>query len=156
MSTSSRVKRHPIKGFFAGIFLGVGAAIMLVIYRVIAFGTNTPYLVVIAGVVVGLAISLFAPPRGGARARRAASAASSSVPEADAPATVPADWTPTHVVGASGVTTHAGAEEGGAENGSLAAGTDVQVLEQQGDWARVRAADGREAWVDARGLELRG
>ena len=154
MSASVRVRRHPIKGIFAGLFLGLGAAIMLVIYKVIAFGTNTPYVIVIAGIVVGLAMSLFAPPRGGRRAARATQAvepAAAPAPEA----TMPGDWTPTHTVSANGVTTYAGSEEGGAENGTIAAGADVQVLEQQGDWARVKGVDGREAWVDSRELQAR-
>jgi predicted lipid-binding transport protein (Tim44 family) len=158
--SAPRIRRHPIKGLIGGLLLGLGAAIMLVIYRVIAFGTNTPVVVVVVGVVVGLALSLFAPPRGRKRATAASAEAAMSTPAA-APApevadssnvAPPAGWQPTHVVGSSGVATYAGAEEGGAENGFLVAGLGVQVTEQQGDWARVRCADGRDVWVDARAL----
>ena len=55
----------------------------------------------------------------------------------------------------TGLVTYAGAEEGGGENGRLDPGLEVQVLEQQGDWAKILCSNGWSAWVDARQLQAR-
>ena len=194
-------KRHPIIGFFGGLFLGLGVALLLVLYGKIAFGTLTPYVIILAGMVLGVVWAFVAPARGRARGAGVAppppvvpagpppdpdpdpdpdavAAAPAAAPEpepepdpepepppppaaeaepgSDAPAAAAADagvgWTATHVVPATGLTTYAGSEENGVENGRLDPGLEVQVVEQQGDWAHVVCSNGWRAWVDARQL----
>jgi hypothetical protein len=70
---SGNVKRRPIRAILGGVFLGLGAALLLVNFKVIALGTNAPYLVFAVGVVVGAAIGFFAPPRPRLLHRRTAS-----------------------------------------------------------------------------------
>lgn len=91
--TRPSVHRHPIKGFFAGICLGVAVAILLVVYGVIALGTMTPYLVVVLGVVLGVAFAYGAPPR---RRRRVAGPAPTggTEPTGTAPPTPAVEPTP--------------------------------------------------------------
>lgn len=56
----SQRHRRPIRGAFAGLFLGLGVSLMLVLYSV-----NVPGdLVVIGFVVLGLLMGLFGPTRG--------------------------------------------------------------------------------------------
>jgi hypothetical protein len=56
--------RHPVRGAFAGLLLGLGIAVLLVTYAKIAFGTLAVPLVILIGLVVGLLVGLFAPSRG--------------------------------------------------------------------------------------------
>lgn len=73
-------QRHPIRGLFAGLFLGLGAAILLVIYGKIAFGTFTPYVVILVGIAVGVAWAMLA------RAGRTPRARPTTEPVGTAPA----------------------------------------------------------------------
>lgn len=52
-----RKKRHPIMGIFFGLLLGLGLALMAMIYGIYFAGPMTPWLLVILGVVVGLVMS---------------------------------------------------------------------------------------------------
>ena len=64
-------KRHPIRGFFAGLLLGLGVSIMLLIYGKVTTEQGWPVLAVIgAFCVLGVLVGLFGPTRG----RRNASA----------------------------------------------------------------------------------
>ena len=58
------ISRHPIRGALYGLLLGLGIATYLVIFSVITFGWLVPVIVTMLGVVVGVAWSLFAPPKG--------------------------------------------------------------------------------------------
>jgi len=60
---SAPVKRHPVRAIFGGILFGLGLALLLINFKVIALGTNAPYVVFVIGVVVGVVIGFFAPPR---------------------------------------------------------------------------------------------
>ena len=60
--------RHPVRGLFAGLLLGLGLALLLFTYAKIAIGTLAFPLVIVAGIVVGLLVGILAPPRGGRRA----------------------------------------------------------------------------------------
>ena len=62
-ATGPTVKRHPIRGLIWGFVLGIGIAIYLVIFSVIAFGTLTPYLVILLTTIAGGAWGWFAPPK---------------------------------------------------------------------------------------------
>jgi hypothetical protein len=61
--SDGRTKRRPVRAILGGIFLGLGLALLLVNFKVIAFGTLAPVVVCGIGVVVGVAIAFFAPPR---------------------------------------------------------------------------------------------
>ena len=58
-----RVKRHPVRGLIWGFVLGIGIGIYLVIFAVIAFGTKTPYLVIVLTTIAGGLWGWFAPPK---------------------------------------------------------------------------------------------
>jgi hypothetical protein len=59
-------KRHPFRGLFSGLLLGLGAGIMTIVYGINTLGALTPWIVVVAGIVLGLAVA-FIPSR---KARR--------------------------------------------------------------------------------------
>jgi hypothetical protein len=70
---SAPVKRHPIRAIFGGAFFGLGLTLLLVNFKVVALGTNAPFVVFAIGLVVGAGAALFAPPRPRLFKRRAAS-----------------------------------------------------------------------------------
>jgi hypothetical protein len=182
----SAVKRHPIKGFFGGLFLGLGVALLLIVTSQIALGTLTPLVVVAVGVVAGVLWAMFGPAR---PSRDRGEVAPAPVPmpppvvepvavepadpveapppdaaeggastsagpgEAHAPeGEAPAGWQPTHTAPDDGLVTYAGSDEGGGENGRLAPGLPVQVVEREDQWARIVCSNGWVAWVDANRL----
>lgn len=55
-----RKKRHPIMGIFFGLLLGVGLALMAIIYGIYFAGPMTPWILLILGVVIGL-VMVFVP-----------------------------------------------------------------------------------------------
>ena len=59
----ARAKRHPVRGVLAGLLTGIGAALLLVVFSVIALGTLTPYLCIVAGALAGVVWSVFGPTR---------------------------------------------------------------------------------------------
>lgn len=183
----SAVKRHPIRGFFGGLFLGLGVALLLVVTSQIALGTLTPLVIVVAGVVAGVLWAMFGPARPRRDQTEVASAPIPMPPPAVEPVAMaepaepveapPADaaeggastsgvpgeeptpeaaalagWRPTHTAPEDGLVTYAGSEEGGGENGRLAPGLPVQVVERQEQWARIVCSNGWAAWVDANRL----
>jgi hypothetical protein len=58
------VKRHPIRGLFSGLFLGLGLALMVMAYGKAPFNTATPYVCIVAGLLAGLLMGLGGPRRG--------------------------------------------------------------------------------------------
>jgi hypothetical protein len=58
-------RRHPFRGLFAGLLLGLGAAVLCVTLGIVPIGTLTPWVVIVAGVLIGLLAGLVAPARGG-------------------------------------------------------------------------------------------
>ncbi|HEU5300902.1 MAG TPA: SH3 domain-containing protein [Acidimicrobiia bacterium] len=179
------MKRHPIRGFFGGLFLGLGIALLLVVTSQIALGTLTPLVIVVVGVVAGVLWAMFGParprrdrseaapapvpmpppvvepaavvePADSVEAPPAAEAADGGASTAPVPGgepapegEAPAGWRPTHAAPEDGLVTYAGADEGGGENGRLAPGLPVQVVERQEQWARIVCSNGWAAWVDA-------
>jgi hypothetical protein len=61
-------------------------------------------------------------------------------------------WTPSHTVPTSGMQTWAQPDPAGAVIADLAGGLELTVVERRADWARVRAENGWEGWVDGRRL----
>jgi len=61
-------------------------------------------------------------------------------------------WRATHRVPAE-ISAWAEPDPSAAPTAQLPAGLDVAVLEERGSWARVRAENGWEGWVDGRGLQ---
>jgi hypothetical protein len=217
-------RRHPIQGFLGGLLVGIAVSMLLFLYGKIAFGTLTPYLIVLVGVVLGVVWVYVAPTRrrrsradedwdwedargepgeqdergDGDEPPPAAAVVAMAAPEPE-PATTPepeaepqpaatpepelapppppepepeaeaeaeaepepeatrppaavSGFAPTHLVPVGGIITYAGAEQGGRENGRLDAGLAVQMIDHQGDWAKVLCSNGWSAWVDARKL----
>ena len=56
-------KKHPIRGFLAGLLLGLSVAQVVIVFNVIALGTATPWIVVLACIVFGVLWSLVGPAR---------------------------------------------------------------------------------------------
>ena len=56
-------KRHPIRGFFYGIFFGLGLALIVVGQGIAALGTWPPFLILIAGIVIGTLWATFGPAK---------------------------------------------------------------------------------------------
>jgi hypothetical protein len=65
-STPVRVVRRPVRGALAGLLLGLGVALVLVSFSVIALGTLAPLVVIVVGLVVGLLLATVVPARGAA------------------------------------------------------------------------------------------
>lgn len=61
---SETIERHLIRGALWGIPLGLGLTMMLIGQKVISIGTWPPVLTVLLGIVLGIAWSWFAPPKG--------------------------------------------------------------------------------------------
>ncbi len=57
-------KRRPVRGVLYGIVLGLGLALLVVGQGWAALGTWPPFLVLIAGVVIGTLWSTFGPAKG--------------------------------------------------------------------------------------------
>lgn len=65
------VKRHPIMGFFAGLFLGLGLFLMLSAMGIVPLTVMWLAILVVGGIVLGIALAYAVPARG----RRAAATA---------------------------------------------------------------------------------
>jgi hypothetical protein len=63
MTMEPSLKRHPIRGFVWGLVLGLGVALILVNFAVIALGTLTPWVITLAFAVLGVLWGLFAPAK---------------------------------------------------------------------------------------------
>lgn len=64
MSSNYRIRRRPILGFFSGLLLGLGVAVLLFTYAKIALGTLTPFVIIGLGALLGLLWSIIGPARG--------------------------------------------------------------------------------------------
>lgn len=62
--------RHPIRGFFAGLLLGLAIGQLLVVFKVVPLSTITPWIVVVVITILGVVWALYGPTR----ARKGASA----------------------------------------------------------------------------------
>jgi hypothetical protein len=63
MTTSGELKRRPIRGALWGLLLGIGVIALLVMYSVIAVGTLTPWVVLLAFIVLGALWGAFGPAK---------------------------------------------------------------------------------------------
>jgi hypothetical protein len=57
------LQRHPFRGLLSGVLLGIGLALLVLVYGKAPFSTATPYVCLVAGVIAGLAFGLAGPPR---------------------------------------------------------------------------------------------
>ncbi len=62
-----RNKRHPFRGLFFGLLLGLGLGLMAIIYGWYFIGPMTPWILVVAGVVIGLVMAFVPRPWGRGR-----------------------------------------------------------------------------------------
>ena len=58
-----KARRHPVRGFFAGLFLGIGAALLLFVFGVLPFTLAMLGIVTAVWVVVGVVLAYVAPVR---------------------------------------------------------------------------------------------
>ena len=81
------VHKHPIRGAIWGFFLGLGVAMYLVLFAIIAFGDWIPFAIcVAAGITLGIVWALFAPakqPQGPPPASLVSPAAADPMPSSD-------------------------------------------------------------------------
>jgi len=64
-TTQASVNKHPIRGAIWGLVAGIGLALLLIAYSVIALGTLMPYLVVVVMIVLGVLYGSVGPARSG-------------------------------------------------------------------------------------------
>ena len=58
------IKKHPIRGAIWGVPMGLGLALLLAGQGVIAFGDTTPFIVVVViGMLISIAWSMFGPAK---------------------------------------------------------------------------------------------
>jgi predicted lipid-binding transport protein (Tim44 family) len=96
---TKRGKRHPIKGAIAGLCLGLGLSLLLLIFSIWVVKDFTPYYILIgACVVIGILWGILAPARRrrrkGAPKAAAVPVAAAASPAAPAPASPPAPAAP--------------------------------------------------------------
>lgn len=58
-----RLKRHVVRGVLAGLMLGLGLALLVLVYGKAPFGIATPYVCLGAGLVAGVCVGLSGPAR---------------------------------------------------------------------------------------------
>lgn len=58
------VKRHPIMGFLAGLFLGLGLFLMLSAMGIVPLTVMWLAILVVGGIVLGIALAYAVPARG--------------------------------------------------------------------------------------------
>ena len=58
-------RHHPIMGFFAGLFLGLGAALILFVFGVIPLTVVWLVSLVVGGIVIGIVLGYLLPSRRG-------------------------------------------------------------------------------------------
>jgi hypothetical protein len=80
-----RVVRRPVRGALAGLLFGIGLAVLLVSFSVIALGTLAPVVVIGIGGLLGLVLALAVPARGAGTGGATASAPPSGDPPAADP-----------------------------------------------------------------------
>jgi hypothetical protein len=63
-TTQQEVRKHPVRGAIWGFFLGLGVAIYLILFAVIAFGEWIPFgLCIAAGIALGILWAYVAPAK---------------------------------------------------------------------------------------------
>lgn len=84
-----------MRAILGGLLFGIGLAIWLVSFKVIALGTNMVFVAVGVGIVIGVLIAFVAPPRRRLRGRRdrRAQRGQSKAPAPPATPTTPATGT---------------------------------------------------------------
>jgi len=60
-----KARRHPVRGFFAGLFLGGGVAWILFALGVVPFTVAMLGIVTLVGILLGIGLAYVAPVRGG-------------------------------------------------------------------------------------------
>jgi multisubunit Na+/H+ antiporter MnhB subunit len=57
--------RRPVLGFFAGVFLGIGVALLLFVFGVVPMTVMWLGIVTLACAILGIVVAYVAPARGG-------------------------------------------------------------------------------------------
>ncbi len=61
---AAKVRRHPVLGFFAGLLLGIGIALLLFVFGVTPVTLQMLGIIAGAGAVLGIVAAYVAPVRG--------------------------------------------------------------------------------------------
>jgi hypothetical protein len=134
------------RGVGGGMLAGTGAAVELQQFAV-AYLSQGLFLGCLAGgVALGVVVPLSMAGRSASSAVRTAAPESWTAP-APAPGAPP--WG-THVAPPGGLATWPAPDPDSPASEPIAEGVPVQVVERQGDWARVECSNGWSAWVDGR------
>ncbi|MDO8310091.1 MAG: hypothetical protein Q7V58_17260 [Actinomycetota bacterium] len=59
-----KTRRHPILGFFSGLLLGVGIALMLFTFGIVPMTVLWLAVLMVGGIVIGIALAYALPARG--------------------------------------------------------------------------------------------
>lgn len=82
---SQKIKRHPIKGLFGGLFLGLGLSIFAMVFDAVIVGSIGAIGIIVAGTLLGVVIAYVLPPKGGKAAGGASAATPPAAPAAPQP-----------------------------------------------------------------------
>ena len=138
--------RVSVSGTFSGVVGGLGVVVLLQQFA-IAYPTRN---VALVGIVGGAVVHLLLVNAGRAAnvSRLNARLAAAEARLAAAPA-VPG-FVAGHVVPSAGLEARAEPDAAQPVSAVLAAGVELQLLQQNGDWAYVMGGNGWTGWVDAR------
>jgi hypothetical protein len=62
---TTKVRRHPVLGFFAGLFLGFGLALVLFVFGVLPVTVMWLGILSVGFAILGVILAFIAPARGG-------------------------------------------------------------------------------------------
>jgi hypothetical protein len=157
--------RVSIVGTIGGLMMGLSAVVLLQQYGKLY--PDRAFLIeslvagaVVGGLVVPSLVRLRAVGRINAAVARVRTRRRANVPEAAVPPVAPPvpvapeapGWLPTHAVPAAGAQAWSQPDPNSQPAATLDAGSQLRLLQTQGDWAQVQAQNGWVGWVDVRAL----
>ena len=147
-------------GLLSGLIAGFGLIVLLQQFAILVPTRSVLIAGPIIGVVSSVVLNTLGRSLGVRRLNSRLKKAEATVFQKEASSSqmaTPAEsegWTPTHVIPSGGMNSY-GTPDASASPTPVDEGLEVQVVEQQGDWARVTFSNGWSAWIDARALVRR-
>lgn len=141
--------RISISGTLSGAVGGLGAVVLLQQFA-IAYPTRN---LVIVGVLGGAVVHLLLVNAGRMANVSRLNSRLAAAEERLAAAPTVQGFVATHVVPPAGLEARAEPDPAQPVSAALAAGVELQLMQQSGDWAYVMGGNGWTGWVDARLLE---